>query len=101
VPPIVFSALRRVANLSTAEKNIENPRWCSFTGGRLKGRPFFCNPDAQEYQAMMLEGNFDDFLFKQVDTLDWSGKVIFDIGSHIGFHTMNFADRVGPKGRVF
>ena len=84
-----------------AARNIEIPRWCIFTGGRLAGRPFLCNPDAEEYQSMMLEGVFDDFLFKQVDKSDWSGKVIYDIGSHVGYHVLNFAERVGPNGKIF
>jgi FkbM family methyltransferase len=61
----------------------------------------YLNPEAQAYQAAMLNGTFDDFLFSYVDRSNWTGKTIYDLGAHVGFHTLNFAERVGTNGHVY
>ena len=87
--------------LAVQSPQVECPRWCAVTGGALAGRSLFLNPDAQAYQTSMLDGTFDKFLFDYIDRNDWRGKVIFDVGAHIGYHTLNFAVRVGASGQVF
>ena len=109
IPPIVLIAIRKIAKAlrpieSSSENDLEaseNLRWCIIQGGSLTGRSLYINPDAQAYQSKMLEGKFDQALFEYVDRTNWNGKVIYDIGAHIGYHTLNFAQRVGEKGRVF
>jgi FkbM family methyltransferase len=108
IPPILPMAVRKGAQLLGIRNllpkpslTVEVPRWCSILKGPLAGRPILLNPDAQQYQQLMLKAEFDDFLFDYVDRRDWSGKTIYDIGAHVGYHTMNFAHRVGEDGRVF
>lgn len=109
VPPIVPRAVRKLLGMRRSEDRplpveppqIEIPRWCSVTGGSLTGRSLFLNPEAKAYQSAMLDGTFDQFLFDYIDRTDWCGKVIYDVGGHIGYHTLNFAHRVGDSGRVF
>lgn len=49
----------------------------------------------------MLEGKYDKFIFDYLSNLDLQGKVVFEIGAHIGFHAMCFATLVGSKGFVY
>jgi FkbM family methyltransferase len=35
-----------------------------------------------------------------LSTLDLNGRTVFDVGGFVGDHTLFFADRVGPTGRV-
>jgi len=48
----------------------------------------------------MLSGTYDSFLFERINGLNPSGKTIYDIGSHIGFHALYFARLVGETGVV-
>jgi FkbM family methyltransferase len=109
IPPIVLLAARKMAEALRlrkattvdASEAIENLRWCPIQSGPLVGRSLYMNPEARAYQGTMLQGTFDRFLFDYIDRTNWSGKVIYDIGAHIGYHTLNFAHRVGLEGRVF
>jgi len=112
VPPIVPLAFRKLATRRQAAAAAavrrdtdppapSGPRWCEISTGPLTGRRLFIDPDVQAYQPAMLNGTYDQPLFTWLDKHDWSGKVIYDIGTHIGFHALVFADRVGPAGRVY
>jgi FkbM family methyltransferase len=109
IPPIVPLAARKMAEALRPRKAtpvddseaVEKLRWCPIESGPLVGRSLYMNPEAQSYQTTMLQGTFDQFLFDYIDRTNWSGKVIYDIGAHIGYHTLNFAHRVGVEGRVF
>jgi FkbM family methyltransferase len=110
IPPILLPATRKIvealhlrkATPVDASKSFENLlRWCPIQSGPLVGRSLYMNPEAQAYQAAMLQGTFDQFFFNYIDRTSWGGKVIYDIGAHIGYHTFNFAHRVGLEGRVF
>lgn len=79
----------------------EISEWCQISAGALAGRKLFMNPSAKAYQGSMLSGTFDKVLFDYLDQRNWEGKVIYDLGTHIGFHTLNFALRVGPSGHVY
>jgi FkbM family methyltransferase len=109
VPPIVPYAARKVIGAlrkresvpAINSESVENPRWCRICSGPLAGRSLYMNPEAQAYQASMLDGTFDKVFFDYIDRWDWRGSTIYDIGAHIGYHTLNFAHRVGANGRVF
>lgn len=78
----------------------ENPRWCAVRGGVLAGRRLFLDPDAGAYQTAMLEGVFERFVVEGVEECRPEGRVIYDIGAHIGFHALQFACLAGGAGRV-
>lgn len=109
MPPLVVQAMRRLEEVllrgkgksTGAISEIENAEWCQIKKGPLEGRWLFMNRHAKAYQESMLQGTFDQFLFDYIDRKDWSDKTIYDIGAHIGYHTLNFGHRVGPSGKVF
>jgi FkbM family methyltransferase len=65
----------------------------------MKGCELYVDPSG-EWQGQMLHGTYDTFFFDFLDKIDLTGKTAFDIGSHVGFHTLHFAQKVGPNGRV-
>ena len=49
----------------------------------------------------MIAGRFDAEIYSVLaGVLPDQGAVIWDVGAHIGFHTLGFATAVGPTGRV-
>jgi FkbM family methyltransferase len=98
LPPFVHEALRK---LIYKGRNIYNPTWHMVTGGNLKGREIFIDPKDGLWQKDMLEGGYDKFLFDYLKNLNMRGKIVFEIGAHIGFHAMNFALLVGDEGMVY
>ena len=53
------------------------------------------------WQKTIISNTYDTFLFEAVSATAPQGKVIFDIGAHIGFHSVYFARLVGQKGKVY
>jgi FkbM family methyltransferase len=49
----------------------------------------------------MIIGNHDYFFTDYLKKINLEGKIIFDIGAHIGFDTLFFAKAVGEKGKVY
>ncbi len=78
------------------------PRWVQVTGGALSGSQLFLDLDSPAYwEREMAEGRFDSFIYDAVR--EWGridGAVLWDIGAHIGYHSLNFAALVGSEGRV-
>lgn len=109
IPPIVLDVARRLKQslrqsspmAPGSVEDCEKLQWCPILDGPLAGRMVFMNPNAPAYQLEMLQGVFDRSVFEYIDRLEWTGKVIYDIGAHIGYHTLNFAQRVGPEGHVY
>src|SRR5258708_35640086 len=52
--------------------------------------------------GQMATGHYDKLLFEKLNNakIDWSGLAVWDVGAHIGYHTLYFASLVGPLGRV-
>lgn len=108
VPPIVYEAISwfrkkiGIPSKRDLRKQLdEKPQWCQFISGYLEGRLFLLDVNAKTFQDSMLSGEYDDFLYKSIEVKDLVGKTIFDVGAHIGYHTLNFAHLVGESGRVF
>jgi len=102
IPPILFSSIQKLRHgTSNAHTLPSHPIWTKCSAGVLAGREIFLDPHAGTFQRAMLTGEFDKTLFQWVDRYDWSGKVIYDIGAHVGYHTMQFAVRVTSSGHVF
>lgn len=78
-----------------------NPQWHTINNGLLKGREFYVDVKDGYWQKEIIEGTYDDFLFKILNEYDLNGKVIFEIGAHIGYHAMCFAQLVGETGKVY
>lgn len=98
LPPFIHEALRK---LFYRDKYKYNPTWHTIKGGILKGRQIFIDPADGLWQKDMLEGRYDKFLFDYLKNLNMKGKIVFEIGAHIGFHAMTFAELVGDEGKVY
>jgi FkbM family methyltransferase len=48
----------------------------------------------------MVKGNYDQFFSNYLSKLDLKGKNVYEIGAHIGYHAMQFAQLVGKAGEV-
>jgi FkbM family methyltransferase len=106
LPPFIFSSLKKTglysAGRSFARQHLSgeySPSWHAISDGPLKG--LFLYMDSKDpWQKDMLNGNYDDFFYSYVDKIDLNGKIVFDIGAHIGFSSLYFAKKVGTKGQV-
>jgi FkbM family methyltransferase len=79
---------------------MDPPRWLPVTGGPLRGGELLLLPGAAPWQDEMREGRFEPFLHDAVGDRDLAGRTVWDVGAHVGYHTLAFAARVGPRGRV-
>ena len=78
------------------------PRWVRVSGGPLQDRQLFLDPDSPAYwEREMLEGRFDPFIYDELKQFgEIEGGTVWDVGAHIGYHSLAFAALVGPSGRV-
>lgn len=106
VPPIFLAPLKK----TSLYRSIAN-RADSFTApppavvvtiedGLLKDFKLKFNPNGT-WQKEMVSGHYDNELFSALSTRTLTGKVIYDIGAHICYHSLAFAKLVGETGHVF
>lgn len=105
-PPIFIDLLRKSAfynklkNLYLGFNKQEIlPSWNRIKRGELAGREILIN-SAGAYQEEMIEGEYDKFIFDYLKKFNLKGKVFFDIGAHIGYHTLCFASIAGTEGKT-
>jgi FkbM family methyltransferase len=106
ITPPILVAIAKKSSLSpllkkilfTSQKKIK-PNWRTINNGILKGRKIFIDPIGN-WQKEIINGEYDKFIFDYLKKIDLKNKIIFDIGSHIGYHTLCFAELVGNEGRV-
>lgn len=101
IPPIIFtsgfySRLLNAKRVFGSEKSIP----VKVTSGDLAGYTLKLNPHGA-WQHEMISGIYDHELFSQIKSLNLTDKVIYDIGAHIGYHSLAFAVISGSNGRVF
>jgi FkbM family methyltransferase len=76
-------------------------RWNTIGAGPLRGAQLFLAPEAVDTWRAMVAGEHDDFLFAAAASCrPLQGAVFWDIGAHIGYHSLAFAALAGPDGRV-
>ncbi|MEK7180176.1 MAG: FkbM family methyltransferase [Patescibacteria group bacterium] len=95
-PPILYEFLKKLL----VKPRIFSPIWNTLTYTPVDGIQIFFDPMGP-WQKMILNNSYDTFLFERLNAETLQGKVIFDIGAHIGFHSLYFARLVGPKGKVY
>jgi len=78
-----------------------NPEWHIIGDGVLKGRSIYIDPRDGYWQQEMIAGNFDNFFYAYLSQFNLEGNVVADIGAHIGYHSMQFAQLVGKSGIVY
>jgi FkbM family methyltransferase len=84
------------------EENKFDPQWLAVTSGPLQGHYMLLNLDAPTFwNKEMISGCYDSFVYDVLDELvPMRGATIWDVGAHIGYHSLTFAALVGPSGHV-
>lgn len=96
LPPFFYDTIRQLINKSKTF----HPIWNTLDYDPLKNLKIFFDPTGS-WQRKMIDGSYDAFLFKITKDLDTKDKIIFDIGAHIGYHSIYFSKLVGKNGRIF
>lgn len=105
-PPFLFDFVRNGPLYTTVRggarkllKHKYTSSWNKIQKGPLAGIELFVDPTGA-WQKEMLNGNYDDFFSKYLDSIDMKGRCVYDIGAHIGYSALYFANKVGPTGHV-
>jgi FkbM family methyltransferase len=53
------------------------------------------------WQQAMLHDTYDVELFESLTKFPLTGKIVYDIGAHVGYHSLKFAALVGTTGHVY
>jgi FkbM family methyltransferase len=85
---------------SKSSRNEYHPSWHMIKNGSLQGREVFVDPKDGYWQKDIIDGNHDKFFFNYLHKFDLRSKTVFEIGAHIGYHAMMFAQLVGEAGYV-
>ncbi|MEI7831940.1 MAG: FkbM family methyltransferase [bacterium] len=78
------------------------PEWVTVKAGPLQGyRLRLCVDSTIPWSVEMVNGTYDDFIFRAIHELGYAeGATFWDIGAHIGYHSLAFAQIVGSTGHV-
>jgi FkbM family methyltransferase len=101
LPPVIRIALSRIVFKNIPKNYIYKPGWHLIKGGNLRGRKFYIDLYDGQWQRDIVEGRHMQVIYKYLKNFDLEGKVIFDIGAHIGYCSLNFAEIVGKNGKVY
>jgi len=93
----IYSQLKKI--FLSINKQELNPTWNVIKSGELTGTKIFIYPFG-DWQKEMINGEYDKFIFDYLKKIDLTQKNIFDIGAHIGYHTLYFAKLAGAKGKI-
>lgn len=77
-------------------------QWLRVTGGPLQGHYMLLDLSAPAFwHKGMMEGCYDSFLYDVLGELvPIRGATVWDVGAHIGYHSLAFAALAGPSGHV-
>jgi len=80
---------------------INQSSWVSILNGPIKNYQMFLNINAPAYwHRAMMEGHYDSFIYDILSQYKNTGAIIWDVGAHIGYHSLSFAVLVGSRGKV-
>lgn len=99
VPPLAVMAWKRLC--STPAPDAQRPPVAvehTVTGGVLKGHRLVVAAEMPSYREM-LNGTYDPYLVDALPNEALAGRLLLDIGAHIGFHALSFAARY-PEAHV-
>ncbi len=85
---------------SKSSRNEYHPSWHMIKNGSLQAREIFVDPKDGYWQKNIVDGNHDKFFFDYLLRFDLRNKTVLEIGAHIGYHAMMFAQLVGETGSV-
>lgn len=105
------SLIKRILSLSpymvmtylvaTIRSRSGKPRWYEIKNGVMSGIKLWVNISRDDAFLQMISGIYDKFIYENKHIIKSKRKIIWDIGAHIGYHTLGFAKMVGPSGKVF
>lgn len=99
VPPIIPLIWRRIRPVPAPAPQPQHvAAEHTVTAGPLKGNRLFVASGMPSYRDM-LSGVYDKYLFDAMPRQDLHGKMLLDIGAHIGYHALSFA-ALQPDARV-
>lgn len=75
-------------------------RLYSIQQGPLSGINLWVNQFRDPSFRSMVKGDYDAFIYQNKKIIHAKDKTIWDIGAHIGYHTLGFAKTVGAKGQI-
>lgn len=91
--------MRRFLSIHVARAT--EPAWERVAAGPLAGREIFVDRRGTGAWDDMLAGRFDAEIYDVVaQALPARGGMVWDVGAHIGFHTLGFSVLAGSTGRV-
>lgn len=79
---------------------IGSPHAYTIKSGPLKGIVLWVNLWRDQAFKSMVDGQYDAFIYQDRHILKAKGKIIWDIGAHIGYHSLGFARVIGNTGKV-
>jgi FkbM family methyltransferase len=100
--PPILKAANTIANAMGGQRFQQmmfSPTWHVIQRGPGKGTQLFMD-NSGGLASEMIQGTYDEYFFEAVKKKKPEGKVIFDVGAHIGYDTLIFAKMVRKKGRV-
>jgi FkbM family methyltransferase len=102
VPKLIGNFFRRIDVKDIFKRHVSSSRWHEVIGGPLKGHVMLLNMSSPAiWQKEMQEGSYDSFIYEILDEFGpIRGATIWDVGAHIGYHSLAFAALVGPSGHV-
>ena len=93
------NVMQGIARKLVAKKS--SPSWTRVTSGPFVNGQLFIDANSFSGWREMASGNFDAFIYKELQDYDLTGAVFWDIGAHFGYHSFSFASLVGESGRVY
>lgn len=64
------------------------------------GHNFLARPDDFIQCTICINGEWEGLIYRSVRSLVHQGSIVFDVGAHVGYSSILFADWVGGTGRV-
>lgn len=98
---LVVRILRKAALAAQGKPRVLKPRWHDATEGPLKGACLFLDI-SDGASREMLNGTYDLVLLQKMHDAGVlkRGKIIWDIGAHIGYDALMFSSFVGSTGQI-
>ncbi len=106
LPPVIFNGIVRsgfLHRLVTKTRRLAanyTPEVVTITGGDLTDYKLKLDSNGA-WQHEMISGIYDQELFDYIKKLELDGKIIYDIGAHICYHSLAFATYVGETGHIY
>jgi len=105
-PQSLYDAIQRGLS-KKAPEICKLPSWQFVENGILQGRELFLDTNGGYYKHEIIAGYHDQFFFDYLNNIDLHGELftingatIWDVGAHIGYHSLSFAALVGSSGSV-